>query len=68
MKVVELMQETKADGIIWYSVYMDAEYVTGSYSQKQAIKYYKLALTSRFFRPAKVIRRKIIKTDKTKYL
>lgn len=68
MKVVELMQETKSDGIVWYSIYVDAEYITGSYSQKQAMIYYKLALKSRFIKPAKVVKRQIIKTDKTKYL
>lgn len=68
MRVVELMQETKTEGVIWYSVYMDAEYVTGSYSQKQALEYYKLAIKSRFFRPAKVIRTTIIKTSKTKHV
>jgi len=68
MKVIELMQETKCDGIVWYSVYVDAEYITGSYSQRKANKYYKLALTSQFVKPAKVLRRKIIKTGKTKYI
>lgn len=68
MKVVELMQETKSNGIVWYSIYVDSEYVTGSYCQKKALKYYKLAIKSRFVKPAKVLKVEIIKTGKTKYV
>jgi hypothetical protein len=64
MRVVELIQETKEDNIVWYAVYVDAEYITGSYSQKKANGYYKFALKSRFVKPAKVIKRQVIKTNK----
>ena len=60
------MQETKNDGIVWYSVYVDSEYITGSYSQKQAIQYYKLATKSEFIKPAKLLKQEIIKTKKIK--
>jgi hypothetical protein len=60
MIVIELLQETKEDNIVWYAVYRDGEYVTGSYSQKKAKKYFETATQSRFIKPAKVIKREIL--------